>query len=73
MERYILQKSEKKEWWVCTDTEFGIVLRWREHHLNDEQEATVLDDEPKHSAQEYARAAREMGDWLKRNHYNLIF
>lgn len=74
MARFVLQKSQmKSEHWVCTDTENNIVCVFKEHEFNDTQEVTMLDDIPTERYADVARWMREMGEWLRENHYDLIF
>lgn len=77
MERFILQKSATQEnWWVCTDTEYNIVCRFENHRFNDTQEFTLLDGDTfgtKEEALAYATYLREMADWLRDNHYDIVF
>lgn len=71
--RFLLQPSEKPNHWVCTDTENNIVCVWKEHEFNDTQEVTMLDDIPSDRYAEVAHWMTEMGEWLRENHYDLIF
>lgn len=72
MERFILQPSERDGYYVCTDQENGIVCIFEAHNFNDNQEFTILDDSSA-SVGDMARSAREIGDWLRENHYDKIF
>lgn len=76
-DRFILQHSTHQEnWWVCTDTTHNIVCRFEEHRFNDTQEFTLLDGDSfatQEEALSFATYLREMGDWLKENHYNIVF
>jgi hypothetical protein len=54
------QQTEKKE-------------SWEEHEFNDTQEVTMLDDIPSDRYAEVAHWMTEMGEWLRENHYDLIF
>lgn len=72
--RYILQKSiERPLWWVLTDTENGIVCQFKEGEFNETQKFTILNDVPRPDASMLAKLAAEMSDWLRDNHYELIF
>ncbi|MFT3753696.1 MAG: hypothetical protein QM800_12760 [Paludibacter sp.] len=74
MERFILQPSELQPGkWVCTDTVNLLVCTFGNKNYNDDQEFTVLKDFDPINANELARFAREMGDWLRSNHYDKIF
>lgn len=70
--KYLLQESETPGWWVFTDTEHKIVIRFKEHEFNDSQEVTVLED-GETNPHILARVMREMGDWIGRHHYDKVF
>lgn len=38
------QSTEQPGWWVLTDTENLVVIRFQEHQFNDTQKVTVLDE-----------------------------
>lgn len=57
---------------MCTDQDNGIVCVFEAHTFNESQQFTMLEDS-KASANELATIAREMGDWLRENHYDKIF
>ena len=69
---YVMQKSETPGWWVLTDTENRIVVRFEEHKFNDTQEVTMLEDCTL-TALQAARVMRELGDWVVRHHANKVF
>lgn len=72
--RFILQPSKKHPGsWVCTDTKNGIVCIFKEHLYNDTQDFTFIDTMQNPDALAVARMMREMGDWLRANHYDKIF
>lgn len=68
MERYKFIESKEPYHWVCTDTELGIVLKWNEIDFDNTQEATLLEDAESVSPSVYAKAMREMTDWIVANH-----
>lgn len=70
--KYLLQESETPGWWVFTDTENKIVIRFKEHRFNETQEVTML-DESLVNPMSVARIMREMGDWIGRHHYDKVF
>lgn len=70
--RFILQNSIEEGWWVCTDTAFGIVVKWKEHDFNGTQKVTPLEDNATHSAIEYATSLREMSEWLYATHKHIV-
>jgi len=72
--RFILQKSElKPNHWVCTDTENLIICTFENKNFNDTQEFKTLEEFNPANFMQLARYAREMGDWLRENHYDIIF
>lgn len=73
MSRFVLQQSTQQGWWVCTDTENGIVCRFQAHRFNETSKMTFLEDTPQPDALQIARLMREMGDWLGKNHSDKIF
>jgi hypothetical protein len=68
----VLQASkDRANYWVCTDSENGLVCLFEHKKFNDTQEFTFLDDfNPDPST--VAKVAREMGDWLSQNHYDKV-
>lgn len=77
MARFILQPSDLQQgWWVCVDTEHNIVCRFAAHKFNDTQKITMLDGDTFATSKEalaYSTYLREMGDWLRENHYDKVF
>lgn len=73
MPRYKLQPSETPNKWVCTDTENLIVCVWEDKKFNDTQKMTTLKDFDPANFMKVARFMREMGDYLRKNHYSKIF
>lgn len=73
-DRFILQpSSHQKNWWVCTDTENGIVCRFQAHRFNETSQMNVIKDTRQSDPLFLARLAREMGDWLGLHHEELLF
>lgn len=75
MERFILQPSLEQGFWVATDTEHGIVIKFKEHMFNETQKSTLLDGNTFKTAEEALAIAtymREIGDWLRENHYTKV-
>ena len=70
--RYKIEKSSKKDHWVCTDVENNIVATWKEGAFNQTPKFTELDNRNL-DATSLAKVAREMGDWLRENHYEKLF
>ena len=73
MERFILQPSQDQGFWVATDTDNGIVIKFREHQFNETQQTTLLNGDTFKTAEEALAVAtymREIADWLRENHYS---
>lgn len=71
--RFRLEPSQQREgWWVLTDMQYMVVVRFAAHRFNDEQKVTVLDDSRLQSdditdamaAQMLAKVMREIGDYM---------
>ena len=71
----MVENLENKDCYVCTDAENGIVCRFKAHKFNETQTFTVLDETKLNSFSptQLAHVAKEMGDWLRDNHYDKIF
>jgi len=71
--RFILQPSQEQGFWVATDNENEIEIKFREHEFNETQEVTLLGDKQitASTAQTLATAMRELADWLSKEHYNI--
>lgn len=72
MNQYILQQSTDKGWWVATDKENGIVIKFQEHRFNDTQKVTTLEDIVNPNPLVLARQMRELSDWLVENHREIL-
>ena len=70
--KYLIQQSEEPGWWVVTDTENLVVLKFQEHKFNETQKVTLL-EECNLSALQIARIMREMGDWVASHHIDKAF
>ena len=70
---YDLQPSTKPGYWVCTDTLNLVVCVFKEHAFNEDQKFTTLNDFNPDNIMKLAEIGREMGDWLRANHYNKLF
>lgn len=75
MKRFLLQESTRHGWWVLTDTENDIVIRFKKGFFNETQNVTFLDEhlEKKHTAVEIAHIMRLMGDYMVRYHSDICF
>jgi hypothetical protein len=70
--RYVIKESETPGWWVATDTENLVVIKFQEHRFNETQQVTLL-EESNVKAMAIARIMREMGDWLAAHHSEKVF
>ncbi len=79
MDKFVIKKSKNRRgWYVCTDTENLIVCKFKAHRFNDTQDFTILEESKFYPvtadvAVILSRIAAEMGDWLRSNHYDIIF
>ena len=71
--RFIIQKSENLEKWVCTDKVNNIVCIFENGNFNNTQKFSILEDFNPANYMGLAKIAKEMADWLKENHYDKIF
>ena len=65
--KYTIQESKDPGWWVVTDTENLVVLKF-----NETQKVTMLED-CNLSALQLARVMREMADWVAQHHIDKAF
>lgn len=73
MERFILRPSTTQEnWWVLTDTENQIVVRFENKRFNETQQVTMLEDVETPNPLVIARMMREIGDYLAINHRDKV-
>ena len=75
MKRFKLERSQDLPgWWVLTDTENMVVIKFKENDFNNSQKVTILGEEQevldKLGVNGLARVLREMADYLSINHYN---
>lgn len=75
MIRFVLEKSQDLPgWWVLTDTENMVAIRFKENDFNNSQKVTILGEKQevldKLGVNGLARVLREMADYLSINHYN---
>lgn len=76
MRRFILEKSQDRPgWWVLTDAENLVVLKFKEHEFNESQQVTFIDEDKsvieKLGAQGIAQILREMGDYMFTHWYSI--
>jgi len=72
-DRFILQPSEHKKKYVCTDTVNKIIIVFEKGKFNDTQKVEFLEDFNNVDFMEVAKFMREIGDWLFENHYDKLF
>lgn len=76
MKRFRLEKSQDLPgWWVLTDTENLVVLKFKEHEYNESQKITFLNEDKfvieKLGAQGIAQILREMGNYMFTHWYSI--
>lgn len=71
--KYILQESENKGFWVCTDTINKIVVVFENGKFNETQKMTALDDFNPKNFMQISKYMREIGVYLFNNHYEKCF
>ena len=76
MNRFKLEKSrDLPGWWVLTDTENLVVIKFKEHEFNETQKITHIDNDQevirRLGAQGIARVLREMGDYMFTHWYSI--
>jgi hypothetical protein len=81
--RFLLERSNEIDgWWVLTDTENLVVLKFKERELNESQKSSMIDEAlvarkaqsvGMSLANYVARILREMGQFLFDCHYTLVF
>ena len=76
MNRFRLEKSQDLPgWWVLTDTENLVVIKFKEHEFNETQKITHIDNDQdvirRLGAQGIARVLREMGDYMFSHWYSI--
>ena len=74
--KFRLEKSKNQGgWYVLTDTETLVVIRFKEHEFNETQEVTFLENEDavirRLGARGIARVLREMGDYMFTHWYSI--
>lgn len=72
MSKYIIQKSTHSNKWVLTDTTNKIVVTFEDGAFNSTQKVTMLDDTHL-TANELAKAMRELGEWVVKYHSSKCF
>lgn len=70
--KYVIKESETPGWWVVTDTDNLVVVRFKEHEFNETQKVTVL-KESTITPMALPRIMREIGDWIAAHHMDKVF
>lgn len=75
MNKYILEKSKDLPgWWVFTDIENLVVVKFEDGKFNETQQVSFLDDDAAQlGASRLARIMREIGDYIVRYHSDIAF
>lgn len=77
--RFILQESQDLPgWWVLTDTENEVVVKFKDKDFNGTQKVTPLNDDSVTldkvgGVQGYARVMREIGEYMVQYHGDIAF
>lgn len=69
--RFVLQPSKEQGWWVVTDTETLLCLRFKEGEYNTSQRVTPINEHPANPL-DGATSMRLMADWMRKNHPELL-
>lgn len=69
--RFNLVKSEQNDYYICTDTHYLVVCKFKHKKFNDTQKIEIITDIAP-DAILISRILREMADWLYKYHYNKI-
>lgn len=69
--RFVLQPSEEQGWWVVTDAETLLCLRFKEGEYNTSQKVTPINEHPANPL-DGATSMRLMADWMRTNHPELL-
>lgn len=70
-DRYILQPSQEKGWYIVTDKENLFSIRFQEHHYNETAQVKPIKELPV-DALKIATLLREIGEWLALNHADIL-
>lgn len=71
-ERFILQPSKEPGWYVLTDEELLITLRFRAGDYNGSQQVKMIDESRVKDPMDIATSLRLMGDWMLKYHKELV-
>ena len=71
-ERFLLQPSKEPGWYVLTDEQLLITLRFRAGDYNGSQQVKMIDESRVKDPMDIATSLRLMGDWMLMYHKELI-
>ena len=71
-DRSVLQPSKEEGWYVLTDRELLIMLRFRAGDYNGSQQVKMIDESRVKDPMDIATSLRLMGDWMQKYHKELI-
>lgn len=71
-DRFVLQPSKEEGWYVLTDTQLLITLRFRAGDFNGSQKITMLDNHRIANPMDVPTSLRLMGDYMQKYHRELI-
>lgn len=70
-ETFILQKSDKENHWIAIHKPTAILIEFEEGKFNESNQVTeIFESIPK--LMENAKIMREIGEWISKNHQNLV-
>ena len=71
-DRFSLQPSKEEGWYVLTDEQLLITLRFRAGDYNGSQNVKMIDESRVKDPMDIATSLRLMGDWMLKYHKELI-
>lgn len=71
-DRFLLQPSKEEGWYVLTDEQLLITLRFRAGDYNGSQQVKMIDESRVKDPMDIATSLRLMGDWMLKYHKELI-
>ena len=71
-DRFVLQPSKEEGWYVLTDEQLLITLRFRAGDYNGSQNVKMIDESRVKDPMDIATSLRLMGDWILKYHKELI-
>ena len=71
MERFILKEGMVgDDYWFCTDQAHGIICGFEHGRFSDTRRVAMLQDMEPPDAHTLEEVIKEMGDWLRENHFD---